>query len=306
VKPALESFEPRFIVTRDGVRLRTAVWDAAEGLTLRGVCVLLQGQTEFLEKYCEVIDDLRLRGLTVAAFDWRGQGGSARALPDTRKCHIGNFTQYDEDLNSFLDQVVRPIAKRPIAVAHSMGAHILLRHMHDNPNSIAMAALSAPMMRISTRGQPEWAVPLLTRAMMALGKGDDWVFGMEARDPLRVDFDHNLVTADRPRFARAQKLIRENPDIRLAGPTWGWLSAAYASMNEEMSPGYAEKIQTPTLIVGAGRDRIVQTTATREFASRLPHGKYVEIAEAEHEILMEKDPVRAQFWNAFDAFRASL
>ena len=305
MKPALESFEPRFIETNDGVRLRAAVWDAAEGLTLRGVCVLLQGQTEFLEKYCEVIDDLRLRGLTVAAFDWRGQGGSARACTDTRKCHIENFTQYDEDLRAFLEQIVHPITKHPIAVAHSMGAHILLRHMHDNPSSIAMAALSAPMMRISTRGQPEWAVPLLTRAMMALGQSNAWVFGMEARDPLRIDFDHNLVTDDRARFARAQKLIRENPDIRLAGPTWGWLSAAYASMAEVMAKGYAEKIMTPTLVVGAGRDRIVQTVTTRDFASRMPHGKYVEIEDAEHEILMERDSIRARFWAAFDAFRAS-
>jgi lysophospholipase len=305
VKPALESFEPRFIETNDGVRLRAAVWDAAEGLTLRGVCVLLQGQTEFIEKYCEVIDDLRLRGLTVATFDWRGQGGSARVCADTRKCHIDNFTQYDEDLRAFMEQVVRPISRKPIALAHSMGAHILLRHLHDYQNSIASATLCAPMMRVSTRGQPEWIVPWLTRVMMALGRSNAWVFGMEARDPLRIRFDENLVTADRARFARAQKLVREHPDIRLAGPTWGWLSAAFASMNEVMAPGYAEKIETPVLIVGAGRDRIVQTIATREFASRLPHGKYIEIEESEHEILMEKDSIRARFWDAFDAFRAS-
>ena len=37
----------------------------------------------------------------------------------------------------------------------------------------------------------------------------------------------------------------------------------------------------------------------------MPHADYVEIAEAEHEILMERNPIRAQFWAAFDAFMQS-
>ena len=56
------------------------------------------------------------------------------------------------------------------------------------------------------------------------------------------------------------------------------------------------------MIIGAGRDRIVDTTAAREFASRLPHGSYLEFEDAEHEILMENDSIRARFWTAFDAF----
>jgi lysophospholipase len=73
-------------------------------------------------------------------------------------------------------------------------------------------------------------------------------------------------------------------------------------MAKVSAPGYAEAISTPVLIVGAGRDRIVDTAGTREFARRLPRGQYLEFADAEHEILMESDPIRARFWNAFDAF----
>ena len=43
----------------------------------------------------------------------------------------------------------------------------------------------------------------------------------------------------------------------------------------------------------------------RSFAKRLPHGTYVEFADAEHEILMENDAIRARFWQAFDAFTAA-
>jgi lysophospholipase len=303
MKSALEIFEPRFFVTKDGVRLRAGVWNAAEGIALRGVCVVLQGQTEFLEKYCEVIDELRLRGFTVAAFDWRGQGGSAPVQTDTRKVHIEGFAQYDEDLRAFLDNIVKPLTeKAPLALAHSMGGHILLRTLHDRPDAFAAAVLTAPMLRVSTRGQPEWLVPIVTRLMMLLGRKADFVFGMDARDPLTMSFADQLVTSDRARFARTHALLDAHPELRRAGPTWNWLSAAYESMKKVMAPGFAETIRTPVLMFGAGRDRIVNTEAVRDYAARLAHGTYLEIDSAEHEILMENDIVRARFWKAFDAF----
>ena len=56
------------------------------------------------------------------------------------------------------------------------------------------------------------------------GYGKDWVFGMEKRDPLHMEFEDNLVTSDRARFARAKALIaggsRHPPrraDLGLAG-----------------------------------------------------------------------------------------
>ena len=65
---------------------------------------------------------------------------------------------------------------------------------------------------------------------------------------------------------------------------------------------FAEEITTPLLVFGAGRDRVVRTEAIREFVTHLPHARYVEIEDAEHEILMEKDSIRARFWVEFDAF----
>ncbi len=42
----------------------------------RGTVCLFGGRAEFIEKYFEVIADLRRRGFAVATMDWRGQGGS--------------------------------------------------------------------------------------------------------------------------------------------------------------------------------------------------------------------------------------
>lgn len=294
---------PRFITTSDGVRLRTQIFDADAATASRGVCVLLHGQTEFIEKYVEVIGELRTRGFTVATFDWRGQGASARALANPLKAHVGNFAQYDRDLTSFLEHIVAPMTSAPpTALAHSMGAHILLRNLHDQPGQFGAAVLSAPLIAPMTRGYPRWFARILAFAMNAGGNSAGWVLGMDKRDPLQMNFDRQLVTSDRRRFQRTQDFIAAHSDIRLAGPSWGWLEAAYRSMARLRRPGYAEAIATPLLVIGAGHDRIVDAQATRNFTARLPHARYVEFADAEHEILMESDPIRQAFWNAFDAF----
>jgi lysophospholipase len=303
--PARDCFEPVAIAAA-GTRLRAARFaaDAAP----RGVCLLLNGQTEFIEKYFEVIDELRGRGFAVATLDWRGQGGSGRLVPEAPlKGHIGDFAEYDADLEAAMDQLLAPMlapGERPIALAHSMGGHILLRYLHRHPGRIKAAACCAPMLRFSTRGQPRWLVRLLTDLMTGSGHGTDFVWGMAARDPLRLSFADQIVTSDAARFQRTRDFLARHPQLRLAGPTWGWVAAAYRSIARLARPDYAEAIATPVLICGAGHDRVCITDAARRFAATLPRGTYREIAGAEHEILMERDIFRSKFWTVFDTFMA--
>lgn len=299
----MDGLQTRYICGRDSDRLRTATFDAAPGTPRRGVCVLLNGQTEFIEKYEEVIGELAARGFAVATLDWRGQGGSRRALPNRLKAHIDDFREYDEDLAAFMGEVVRPMSERPpIALAHSMGGHILLRALHAQPDQCSAAVFSAPMIGVQTRGYHPSIARAVSYAHHIAGRRAEWVWGMAARDPLKMSFADQLVTSDMQRFERAQDFLKRHPDIRLAGPSWGWLEAAYRSMKEVTASGYAEAITTPVLICGAGKDQIVDTKATEAFAKRLPNGRYLELKGAEHEILMERDEIRARFWDAFDEF----
>jgi lysophospholipase len=303
--PAATLFDP-LPIKAVGADLRAARFDSDPSVPRKGVCVLLNGQTEFIEKYFEVIDELRGRGFAVATMDWRGQGGSARLLSDdSRKSFIGDFSEYDQDLDTLLNWIVTPMLKageKPVALAHSMGAHNLLRTLARAPGRFAWVVLNAPMIAISLRGQREFVVKVVTAFEMWRGNRSGWVWGMEARDPHNVSFATQMVTSDPQRFERAQMFLRENPDLRLAGATWGWLAAALASM--KWLRGEAAKITTPLLIVGAGEDRICLTPEAKAFAADTPHGEYVEIAGAGHEILMEKNAIRQKFWDAFDAFAA--
>lgn len=306
--PASDCFAPRFLDVPGPcpARLRAATFEVE--VVPRGVCVLLNGQTEFIEKYFEVIDELRGRGFAVATMDWRGQGGSSRPLPDPRKGYVRDFCEYDRDLECLMQEIVTPLSARTggalIGLAHSMGGHNLLRALHQRPGVFSACVFSAPMIGISTRGEPRWLVPLASTVMNALGRSRDFVWGMDKRDPANMPFSEQLVTSDPARFARTQALLRADPALMLAGATWGWLKAAYRSLDEISAPYYAPAISTPVLICGAGKDRICITAAAETFARHMPSARYLEIANSEHEILMERDCIRERFWNAFDEFLA--
>jgi lysophospholipase len=55
-------------------------------------------------------------------------------------------------------------------------------------------------------------------------------------------------------------------------------------------------------MIASGRDETVSTSAIEDFAGRLRAGSHLIIAGARHEMMMETDRYRAQFWAAFDAF----
>ena len=106
----------------DGTELRYARWDATR-MPRRGTVCLFGGRAEFIEKYFEVVADLRRRGFAVATMDWRGQGGSQRMLANPRKGHVRGFWEYDRDLIRFMKDIVLPDCPPPfIGLAHSMGA----------------------------------------------------------------------------------------------------------------------------------------------------------------------------------------
>lgn len=282
------------------MRLRVA---AAEPRLKRGTCVFFNGQGEFIEKYREAMYELVDRGFAVATLDWRGQGGSQRPLDNPRIGHIDTFAKYDEDARTFLREVVDAMADGPvIGLGHSMGGHMMLRTLHAMPQWFAAAVLSAPMLGIRAHGVWKPLADVAIAAHNAVGCRRRFAWKMKHRDPATHPFDVQIVTSDATRYARTQDFLKRHPEMRIFGPSWGWLKAANRSIKEVHARGYAESIQAPVMIVGAEADLVCETKAARAYASRLPHGHYLEIPDARHEILREQDRFRQTFWQAFDAF----
>ena len=288
----------------DGNALRFARWEPTRG-PQRGTVAVFTGRSEFIEKYFEVVADLRRRGFAVAIMDWRGQGGSYRPLINPRKGWVRSFAEHDKDLACFMEQVVQPHCPGPyFALAHSMGGHILLRVASQPSCPFERIAVVAPMLRF--HDSKVGASQDLARAYAAIGTmlgfGRSYVRGAsdDSADPVR--FDGNPLTSDRNRFARNRALIDAAPHLLLGGPTIGWLDAAYRSMAMLNAPAYADRVRVPLMIAIAGRDVIVDARATEEFAARVKLCTSIMLPLARHEILQESDDIRSRFWAAFDAY----
>jgi lysophospholipase len=99
-------------------------------------------------------------------------------------------------------------------------------------------------------------------------------------------------------------LLKSAPELKSGWPTVRWIYSAARAMQESEAPDFAAAIDRPVLLVTAGRDRIVSNDAVAALARRLPNAVNAVIAEAGHEVLMESEAIREEFWAAFDAFVA--
>lgn len=292
------------ITTSDGVSLRTARWEATAA-PHRGTVCLFQGRTEFIEKYFEVISDLRRRGFAVATFDWRGQGGSENVLKNGIKGHVRSFRDFDRDLEAFVQAVVLPYCPRPYyALGHSMGGHVLLRHAASPEPYFERIVLSAPMVDIArdTLTMSRQAARLLCEAAGLCGLARRFTPG-GAKVPIDLgDFEDNPFTHDATRFARTNEILKDHPELGRGAATFGWLRAALRSIARITDPDYATRIKVPILVFAAGQDTIASTPAAEDLAQRMKLGQVIRIPDARHEILMETDAVRRRFWAGFDAY----
>ena len=276
----------------------------AETAPLAGSVLLLTGRCEFMEKYAEQARDWAARGWRVHGCDWRGQGGSSRFLAQRHKGHVPDFDCFLDDLSAVQAALI-VTAPRPLVVfAHSMGGHVALRFAAETATPWDGLILSAPMLGIRTI--PERIAVTLARAMVGLGRAGAYAPGqLDYREELQR-FDGNVLTSDPVRFRAALDAIRANPDLALGGITWGWLDAAYRSIEKLLKRDPLANIAMPVLMLSAGQDQVVITERQAALVARLPNARQKLYPASQHELMMEHDSIRAQVWADIDAFLAEL
>ncbi|WP_208986049.1 alpha/beta hydrolase [Labrenzia sp. OB1] len=328
-----------YIDAPDGVSIRFAHWPAG-GRQRMGTVTLLQGRAEYIEKYFEIISELRERGFAVVTFDWRGQGGSQRLTGNPKRGHVSHFGKFRLDLRTVLKNISLATYPGPhFALAHSTGALVLLSDSERLRTMLDRAVLISPLL-----GLPSGALPPnlggfsrsalkilslgrlgrpahetrarkgavfservgfpLARLCSAIGLGRLFLPG--GNSEIRVPFETNRQTSDKTRFERFNKVLEAAPELGLGAPTFGWLNAAARTMLALRKRDAGPNMKLPCLILAAGSDRIVSTPVTEDFVSRTKAAAYLEIPGAKHELMMERDVFRDQFWAAFDAFVPGL
>ena len=284
------------IKTADGCSLRYAI--SRDGTGQRGTVCVFHGRRGYIERDYETVADLRARGFAVALLDWRGQGRSDRLLKNHRKGHIKSFAQYDTDLEAFMKKVVLPDCPPPYyGLAHSTGANVLLRSLQKT-TWFEASVLLAPMLGFRPTRIPHTLMAMTINFLTAIGLGTlTFPADFKARK-----FTGNVLTHDERRFTRQLDLLRENPDLDLGGPTVGWLAASLAANKRLMNLKGDNVLRSPVLIVASGDERVISQEAIHQFSARVETVPMVIVENAYHEVLLERDSMREQFWAAFDSF----
>jgi len=300
--PAPEGARVGMFETSDRIKLRYATFPKGPGAAKGTIC-LVQGRTEFIEKYFETIADFQSRGFAVATFDWRGQGGSQRLIRNPRLGHVNHFDDYWTDLQSFHGSILLPDCPGPYyLVGHSMGGLASLYAGFRDRMMFDRIFLSSPMVGLDRQPFSMAGMARLAGAAKLLGLGKLPVGRRSDKPASEMPFAGNPVTSDVTRYMRSIDVLKARPDLEVGHPTVSWAAAAFSAMARAGLDDFPGAIKIPVLMLAAARDEIVSTNATETLGLRMRTGRHALIASAKHEMFMETDDIRGQVFAAFDAF----
>ena len=283
----------------DGWICRRMDWPQPEGEAARGSLVFAAGRGDFIEKYLEAHHYWHGRGWNVTAFDWRGQGASRGNIVG------GNYVSFDplvDDLAALIAQWRGAFRAPHVAIGHSMGGHLLLRTLVDKKPKLDAAVLIAPMIRVNSAPLSPAVAPFVAQFMCMIGARDRpvWKSPPKGRSPAaRRQF---FLTGSPERYADELWWWEKEPGYNIGAPSWGWMAAAYRSAAGAFTPTKLRSVETPILILGTERDRLVSPQAIRNAAAFLPRAQLHMYEDAAHEILREADPIRLEAHSRIDAF----
>lgn len=262
------------------------------------VILLVPGRIETYVKYPEVAYDLYHCGYDVIVVDHRGQGRSDRLLDDAHRGHVVQFEHYVTDLERLCElELSASRYQHRYALAHSMGAAILTLLLARRADLFAAVVLSSPMFGICLP-MPAWmAHRILNWAEKRPTLRDGYAPGTGRWRA--YPFGLNQLTHSYARYKRNLRFYADEPALRVGGPTYHWVREGLLAGQSILS--VAASIVTPLLLLQAGKDRIVDNRAQDLFCRTMAAagqpcagGKPHLIAGARHEILFEKDAMRAE------------
>jgi len=296
--PVPENRTEGFFESFDGRKLRYAVFRCEQPIA-RGTVVLLQGRNEFMEKYFETIRDLTAKGLWVATFDLRGQGGSERLLKDPLRGHVRRFSDYERDLTAFLDTIVLPDTRLPFfLLAHSTGGLIALSAAPRLGSRIERMVLSAPFIGLMGHGASPNLIRFLSSTASSIGLGR-MQFSKKFKEK---PFAENPLTTDEQRYRRNIGIGATYPQLCLGPPTARWLSQALRTIELVNRPEHLFSIPIPTVLIAPTRDGVVPYANQERLSRYFRAAQLVPVHGSKHEILQERDIYRNQALAAIHAF----
>lgn len=278
----------------DGWDHRSWRWPPPADTPPRGSMIFQAGRGDFFEKYLESLAAWHTAGWHLSGFDWRGQSGSGRLLANPRIGHAEGFEAWTADLDAFVQPWLADAPGPHVLAGHSMGGHMIMRYLIEAAPPVDAAVLSAPMLKVVSRPFPEKVATLIARALAGIGFARFKAWPENERPSVPGSSRQVLLTHDYERYSDEDWWLANHPELKLGPPSWRWLVSAYTSSAAMFAEGTFEKVDTPVLMIAAEQDRLVSADAIREAAARLPDARLFMHQTAAHELLRERDDIRAE------------
>lgn len=202
-----------------------------------GDIVILPGYGESAEWWFETAKDLNREGYTVWVLDGEGQGGSGRYTLQRDLGHTPDFGHDVEGLKALIQRVIRPAPDRPVILIASGTAALTALAAAEGGVTVDRMILSGPSeLSVGDDGFPATAASLGLTTLRASG-GSPWRRDTQARTP---------------REKTALGWAVANPDLRMGGPSTGWLKARQALKAAALKPEALARVDAPVTLMTAG------------------------------------------------------
>lgn len=276
--------EDRYFFSADGKKLHCEIY---EKILSRGSVVILHGFTESAEKFREMAFYFRKAGYSVYSLDLRGHGKSHRDSDNPLRVDIESFDTYAQDLNTFIENIVKPSSKdRKIYIySHSLGSTVALLYMMKYTDTVSKAVLSSPMI-CGNMGMPTAVAGTVAKALCTLG-------GKKIPAPGRCVFDENQTVENsdavsRARFEYYHKKRVAEPLYQTSGPSFSWVKASLVARDKILNEDNISRIRAEMLIFKPETDRQLLGEYTDRFA-KIADMKIKDVKNSRHEIFMSAD-----------------
>ena len=273
-----------FFLSDDGKSIH---YEEYQKLLSRGSIIILHGFTESAEKFREMTYYFRKAGYSVYALDLRGHGKSHHDSDNPLKVDIDTFDTYAEELNIFIEKIVKPSSKgKEIFIySHSLGSTVALLYMIKHPYTIKKAVLSSPMI-CGNMGMPVAVAGTVAKLLCKAG-------GKTIPAPGRCVFDanqnfDNSDATSKARFEYYHQKRKAEPLYQTSGPSFSWVKASLEARDKILNEDNINHLRSKMLIFKPETDKQLLGKYTDKFAEKADI-KIKDVHNSRHEIFMSGD-----------------
>lgn len=300
VEPFLQEIgEDGYFEASDGKKIHYVAYKNENAV---GNIAVVHGFTESGEKLREMCWYFYNMKLNVFSLDNRGHGYSHRHNDNREVVHIKNFTQYVDDLDTFVKKVIKKDCSRlPLYLySHSMGGAISVQYLQEHPDVFSKAVLSAPMIKAKTAGIPEGVARIVTRLFILFGKEKEKVIGYKGFNPERTYENSHDTSKARFDYYQAKRCADEK--YQTAAPSYRWVNEAIKVSALNLDDRRNARITAKVLLCQPEEDSSVVSEMEDVFISKVKNGKLVRFKDCRHEIYNSIDATVMEYLDVIEDF----